>query len=141
MLILTAPAWPALYTHGGYVRHETVSFKELNGTHVMTLPRDCVTHERLAFACYRPAMSERSPRRRPKRTNKRKSVGNTIIGWTEGLRRNPLAFFAVGLGLGIVVGVALAVHHGKAPSNQVASTSIATAPPKLAPQEQVSMTR
>ena len=76
-------------------------------------------------------MSERSPRRRGKRS--RNSFGQAILGWAASLRRNPLAFLVVGLGLGIVIGVALAVHHGVAPTSQVASLPAAATPPKLAP--------
>jgi polysaccharide deacetylase 2 family uncharacterized protein YibQ len=78
-------------------------------------------------------MSERSakPRRRGKRTSN--SFGHAFLGWAAGLKRNPLAFLVVGLGLGIVIGVALTVHHGVAPTSQVASLPAAAAPPKLAP--------
>src|SRR5689334_19681877 len=74
-------------------------------------------------------MSERSARRR----SKRNSLARVILGWAEGRRRKPLAFFVAGLGLGIVIGVALAVHHGALPTNQVASLPGSATPPKLAP--------
>ncbi len=105
----------------GYLRTRSLSVKDQ--------PR-----RRLACACYRPVMSERSPRRRTKRTSNRKSAGDAALGWAAGLRRNPLAFFVVGLGLGIVIGVALAVHHGAAPTNRIASSSTGAVPPTLAPQ-------
>jgi uncharacterized protein len=48
------------------------------------------------------------------------------------LRRNPWAFFIVGLGLGIVIGVALAVHRGPALPLVASSQSLALPPPKPA---------
>jgi uncharacterized protein len=74
-------------------------------------------------------------RRGAKRNGKRrgKPIGREVLAWAASLRQNPWAFFVAGLGLGIVVGVALAVHRGPAP-NVVASTQNAgSAPPKLAP--------
>jgi uncharacterized protein len=83
-------------------------------------------------------MSERftSKRRRgAKRSGNRrgKPIGRAVLAWAVSLRQNPWAFFVAGLGLGIVVGVALAVHGGPAP-NLVASTQNAgSAAPKLPP--------
>jgi polysaccharide deacetylase 2 family uncharacterized protein YibQ len=74
-------------------------------------------------------------RRRPK-GSRRGSRRQAALGWVQGLARNPAIVFAAGLGLGIVIGAALAVHHLSAPTRQAVSTAANTAagsPPKLAP--------
>jgi uncharacterized protein len=75
-------------------------------------------------------------RRGAKRNGKRRGnpLGRAVWVWAASLRRNPWAFFVAGLGLGIVIGVALAVHRAPAP-NLAASTQNtgSSAPPKLAP--------
>jgi len=72
-------------------------------------------------------------RRGTQRRSRRRSetLGRTALAWLVGLRRNPWAFFIVGLGLGIVIGVAFAVHRGPAP-RLVASTQNPIVAPKPA---------
>jgi hypothetical protein len=68
--------------------------------------------------------------------SKRGSRRQAALGWAQGLTRNPAIVFAAGLGLGIVIGAALAVRHVSAPGNQAAgaATHAATSsPPQLAP--------
>src|ERR1017187_1916797 len=74
-------------------------------------------------------------RRSAKRNGKRrgKLLGHAALAWASGLRRNPWAFFIAGLGLGIIIGVALAVHRGPAPNMVASMRGGSTTLPKLAP--------
>ena len=56
--------------------------------------------------------------------------GGAWLGGVAG--RNSAVVFVVGLGVGIVIGAVLTVHHTGAPANQAASAAT-SAPPKLAP--------
>jgi hypothetical protein len=58
----------------------------------------------------------------------------TALGWALGLRRNPWVFFVAGLGLGIIIGVALAVHRSPTPGLVASNQNAGTTLPKLAPQ-------
>jgi uncharacterized protein len=79
-------------------------------------------------------------KRRSKRGGKRGALSQATLGWISGLRRNPLAFFVVGLGLGIVIGVALAVHRTPAPALTAGLPAVtAVSPPKLAPSSVASL--
>jgi polysaccharide deacetylase 2 family uncharacterized protein YibQ len=64
-------------------------------------------------------------------------LGRAALGWASGLGRNPWVFFVAGLGLGIIIGVALGVHRGPTPgqvaSSQTTGQSVAITPSKLAP--------
>ena len=74
-------------------------------------------------------------RRGAKRNGKRrgKPIGRAVLAWAVSLRQNPWAFFVAGLGLGIVVGVALAVHGGPAPNLVASAQNAGSATPKLSP--------
>ena len=74
-------------------------------------------------------------RRGAKRSGKGRGerLGRAALAWASGLRRNPWAFLVAGLGLGIVIGVTMAVHRGPPPSLVVSTQSAGGAPPKLAP--------
>ncbi len=83
-------------------------------------------------------MFERFANKR-RRGAKRKSKGGGFrrrrpaLAWVSGLSRSPWTFFVAGLGLGLIVGVALGVQRGPT-TIPVASVQIGiAAPPKLAP--------
>jgi uncharacterized protein len=74
-------------------------------------------------------------RRGAKRSGKARGrlAGRAALGWVSSLRRNPWAFFVAGLGIGLIVGVALAVHRAPAPAAPASNQTTSAQLPKLAP--------
>lgn len=67
-------------------------------------------------------------------------LGEALASWVRGLLRNRAVFLIVGLGLGLILGVAIAVHRPSAPTpvaGQAAANSPAN-PPQLAPSSTAS---
>src|SRR5471030_1092693 len=84
---------------------------------------------RLAPACYRPIMTKGSKKGR--RRAQGAKLGEALLGWTRDLLRSRAGFLIVGLGLGLILGVAIAVHRPSAPTQ--AASQPAAPPPANTP--------
>jgi len=83
--------------------------------------------------------------RKGRRRAQSAELGEALLGWARGLLRNRALILIVGLGLGLILGVAIAVHSPSAPT-QVASqpagtpsTNTPVVTPQLAPSSSASI--
>jgi polysaccharide deacetylase 2 family uncharacterized protein YibQ len=82
--------------------------------------------------------------RKGRRRERGAKLGEALLGWARGLVHNRAAFLIVGLGLGVILGVAIAVHRPSAPTQITSQPAVPppantpVLPPQLAPSSTAS---